>query len=75
MAASAETGLSHHRMVAFYFMLCPLALVGAGLGVHGCGIWPHAMSANRLPRIGVSRLRKGKHLWRNPQADILVYSL
>ena len=73
MVASDETDLSHHGMVAFYFTLCLLALVGAWLGVHGCGIWPHVMSVHRLPKIGVSRLGKGKHIWRSPHADILVY--
>lgn len=63
---SDETDLSHHRTVAFYFTLCLVALVGVWLGVHSCGIWPHVVSVHRLPKTGVSRLRKGKHLWRNP---------
>lgn len=73
MVASNETDLSHHRTVAFYFTLCPFALVSVWLRVHGCGIWPHVMSVHRLPRIGVLRLRKGKSLWRNPHTDILVH--
>lgn len=75
MVGSDEMGLSHHRIVTFYFTLYPLALVGACLGADGYGIWPHAMSVHRLPESGVSRLRKGKFLWRNPHTDILSYRL
>lgn len=37
MAASDETNLSHSGKVTFYFMLCPLALMGKWLGVHSSG--------------------------------------
>lgn len=62
--ASQSGWFSFHALVA---------LVGTWLGMHGCGIWPHAMSVHRLPKIGVSSLRKGKHLWRNPHIGIFVH--
>ena len=44
-------------------------------GCAAVGSAPLDISAHRLPEIGVSRLRKGKHLWRHPCTDILVYRL
>lgn len=71
MVASNKTVLRHYRTAAFYLTMCLLALVGVWVRAHGCGIQPDVISVHRLPKIRVLRLRKRKHLQRNPHADIL----